>query len=73
MDRQKLGWMFKTDGVEGIPYIQCPYCGRKISGKKVIFADLPLESCPDCGKELHFDNMKEEDLLYISSYYGDEE
>lgn len=68
---KKLGWLFQTDGFEGIPYLQCPYCSRKISGKTAIFAPISLEYCPDCGKKLHFDNIKEEDWLYMSSYFGE--
>ncbi len=67
----KLGWMYMTDGFEGIPYFKCPYCGRKVSGKKMLFAYEAYEKCPDCDKDLHFDNVSEEDWLQISSYYGE--
>lgn len=69
----KLGWMFMNDGPEGIPYLKCPYCGRKVAGKKFLFAYEAYETCPDCGKELHFDNVSEEDWLHISSYYGEDQ
>lgn len=70
-EKKKLGWIFKTDGYEGIPYLECPYCGRRISGKKAIFASISLENCPECAKKLHFDNVKEEDWLYMDSYFGE--
>ena len=66
-----LGWKFHSDGAEGIPYLECPYCKRKVSGKEAIFMSTSLETCPTCGKKAHFDNIKEEDWLYIDSYYGD--
>lgn len=69
-ERKKLGWIFSTDGFEGIPYFQCPHCSRKVSGKEMLFAYEAHDHCPDCEKELHFDNVKEEDWLYIDSYYG---
>ncbi len=72
MTKKKLGWIFKADGEEGIPYFQCPHCKRKVSGKEFLFASIPLINCPDCGKELHFDNIKEEDLVYLDSYYGED-
>ena len=67
----KLGWKYMTDGFEGIPYFKCPYCGRKVSGKEVLFAYEAYEKCPDCDKDLHFNNVSEEDWLQISSYYGE--
>ena len=70
---KKLGWIFRTDGFQGIPYLQCPYCNRRVSGKKAINADISLEKCPECGKNLHFDNVKEEDWLHMSSYFGREQ
>lgn len=73
VEKNKLGWTFMTDGFEGIPYLKCPYCGRKVSGKTVIFAPISLENCPECGIDLHFDNVTEDNWLYISSYYGDDE
>lgn len=73
MVKQKnLGWEFLTDGYEGIPYFKCPYCGRKISGKKALLGVLVMDNCPDCAKAVHFDNIKEEDWLYINDYYGEE-
>lgn len=68
-----LGWIFNVDALEGIPYFECPHCGRKVGGKKVLFAFEAYETCPDCGKELHFDNVKEEDWTYLDSYYGADE
>lgn len=73
VERKKLGWTFSTDGYEGHPYLQCPYCKRKVSGKKAVLADIELDKCPDCGKELSFDNIKEENWLYIESFYGDDD
>lgn len=72
MDRKKLGWIFSVDGFEGVPYLKCPYCNRVLSGKTAMFAPEPFDTCPDCGKELHFDNVKEDDWLYISSYFGED-
>lgn len=72
MDKKPLGWIFGTDGFEGVPYFKCPYCGRKVSGIKAVFADIVLEFCPDCGKNLHFDNIKEEDWLYVDSFFGED-
>lgn len=73
MGEKKLGWIFGTDGFEGIPYLQCPYCKRKVSGKTAVFASVALDKCLSCGKELHFDNIKEEDWLYVDSYFGENE
>lgn len=67
------GWIFEVDGIDGIPFLRCPHCSRKISGKKVVFASIDLDKCPDCGKELHFGNIKEENWQYIDSFYGDSE
>lgn len=73
MGDKKLGWIFETDALEGVPYFKCPYCGRKVGGKKVLFAYEAYETCPECNKELHFDNVKEEDWVYLDSYYGETE
>ena len=70
-EEKKLGWIFSTDGYEGIPYLKCPYCGRRISGKKAIFGSISLENCPECCKKPHFDDVKEEDWLYMDSYFGE--
>ena len=67
----KLGWTFNTDSLNGIPYFECPYCRRKVSGKKVLFSFEAYGTCPDCGKELHFDNVKDEDWIYLDSFYGE--
>lgn len=69
---KNLGWIFHTDGLDGIPYIQCPYCSRKISGREVKFAPFEMTKCPDCGKDLHFDNVTEDDWDYIDLFYGRE-
>ena len=69
----KLGWTFGTDNYEGIPYLQCPHCKRKVGGKKICFGDIELDKCPDCKKELHLDNIKEEEWLYIVTFYGEDE
>ena len=73
MSEKKLGWIVGTDGYEGIPYLRCPYCQRKFCGKKAIFASINFNKCPDCGKDLHFDNVTEEDWLYMDSYFGENE
>ena len=65
------GWLVGTDGYDGIPYLQCPHCKRKVSGKKVVFGDIPLDKCPDCGKELHFDNISEEEWLHLTTFFGE--
>ena len=70
-EEKKLGWRFMIDGIDGIPYFQCPNCGRKISGKTAIFMPYSLDYCPECAKKLHFDNIKEEDWLYIDAFFGD--
>ena len=72
MAERSKGWIFETDGFEGIPYLLCPNCGRKVGGKKILFASRSYGQCPDCGKVLHFNNVKEDDWLYIDSYYGDD-
>lgn len=70
-EKKKLGWIFSADGAEGIPVLKCPYCGRQISGKKAILASISLENCPECTKKLHFDDITEEDWLYMDSYFGE--
>ena len=67
------GWTFHVDSLDGVPYFQCPYCSRKVGGKKIVFATMDLTSCPDCGKELHFGNIRGENWSYIDSFYGDDE
>lgn len=67
-----LGWIFKTDGNEGIPYIQCPYCSRRIGGETILFGTVDLSVCPDCGKAAHLDNLTEENYLQIRMFYWGE-
>lgn len=69
MAEKKLGWIFRTDGEEGIPYFLCPHCSRKVSGKTYLFGTLDMSRCPTCEKELTMDNVTEEDQLYIRSFY----
>ena len=73
MSDQKLGWIFQVDSLVGAPFFECPYCGRKVDGRKVLFAYEAYDKCPDCDKDLHFDNVKEDDWTYLDSYYGDEQ
>ena len=66
----KLGWTFNVDPLDGIPYFACPHCGRKVGGKKILFAYEAYETCPSCGKELHFDNIDEGSWIYLDTFYG---
>ena len=67
---KNLGWIFSIDGHEGIPHVKCPYCGRVVSGRKLLYASEEYKICPDCKKEVNFENMGEDDWLYINLYYG---
>ncbi len=67
-----FGWIFGTDSIDGIPYLQCPHCSRKVSGLDVIFASAEFTTCPSCEKPLHMNNLTEEDWLYMRQYFGNE-
>ena len=73
MSDTTLGWIFGVDALEGIPYFECPHCKRKVGGKKVLFAYEAYETCPSCGKELHVDNVSDDDWNSLDSFYGETE
>ena len=66
-----LGWIFGTDKLGGIPYLECPYCNRKVSGFAVIFSDIDYTKCPECEKDLNFDNITEDNWNFMHSYFGE--
>ena len=70
MNEKKTGWIFCVDNLEGIPYIECPYCKRRIGGKTLIFASESTKKCPKCEKDLSLDNVTDENWDYLYSYYG---
>lgn len=72
MADNKLGWIFKESGSDGIPYFQCPYCSRIVDGKTYLFGIFDFSKCPNCHKALHLDNLTEDDELAIRSYYWGE-
>lgn len=39
-------------------YIECSKCKRKICARKVVFADIDLHYCPDCGSKMDIRGIK---------------
>lgn len=60
----KAAWELKADDTGA--FLRCTHCGRRVSAKHFVFADIAYEKCPDCGYEMDMDSMDEELLDRIS-------
>ena len=57
-------WRLKASDMGA--YVQCSSCGRRVSAKHFIFADVRTDTCPTCGAEMNLDEMDEDILSQIS-------
>lgn len=46
--REYSKWIYSS--TDDVSYLYCQNCKKKLSAKKVIFADLPYDKCPNCGR-----------------------